>query len=112
MDITKDDSSSSDQLREAFRGMAKDKVRLPLRMRTDDKMYVTELDFQHASLPPETIRFLEEVMPCSTDGNGELEKETTNGATRTYDCRFRVMTVSSEADCLVDNIFLQATFAR
>ena len=30
-DITKDDSSSADQLREAFRGMAGDKVFLQLR---------------------------------------------------------------------------------
>ncbi|CAD6589570.1 MAG: hypothetical protein TREMPRED_005437, partial [Tremellales sp. Tagirdzhanova-0007] len=84
VDITKDDSSSSDQLREAFRGMAKDKV------------YVTELDFQHASLPPVMIRFLEQVMPAAMVRHDELESETTNGATRMYDY----------------NMFLQTTFAR
>ncbi|KAK4688455.1 hypothetical protein P7C73_g1661, partial [Tremellales sp. Uapishka_1] len=51
VEITKDDSSSPDQLREAFRGMA------------EDKPYVTEIDFEHAALPPETVRFLVEVMP-------------------------------------------------
>nr|XP_019011848.1 actin cross-linking [Kwoniella pini CBS 10737]OCF50629.1 actin cross-linking [Kwoniella pini CBS 10737] len=51
VDLTKDDASSPEQLREAFRGMA------------GDKPYVTDLDFQYAQLPKETIRFLFEAMP-------------------------------------------------
>jgi hypothetical protein len=47
---------------------------------------VTDLDFTYASLPKETIRFLEEVMPSAhveedgQNGNGE------GGSGRTYDC--------------------------
>ncbi|WVF70936.1 hypothetical protein IAT40_005731 [Kwoniella sp. CBS 6097] len=51
VDLTKDDASSPEQLREAFRGMA------------GDKPYVTDIDFQYAQLPKETVRFLEEIMP-------------------------------------------------
>ncbi|OCF43214.1 cofilin [Kwoniella heveanensis CBS 569] len=51
VDLTKDDASSPEQLREAFRGMA------------GGKPYVTDIDFQYAQLPKETVRFLEEIMP-------------------------------------------------
>ncbi|WRT65944.1 uncharacterized protein IL334_002895 [Kwoniella shivajii] len=51
VDLTKDDASSPEQLREAFRGMAA------------DKPYVTDIDFQYAQLPKETVRFLVEIMP-------------------------------------------------
>ncbi|EIW72853.1 hypothetical protein TREMEDRAFT_42026 [Tremella mesenterica DSM 1558] len=50
-DITQDDSSSADQLRDAFRGIA------------GDKPYITDLDFKLASLPTETIKFLCETIP-------------------------------------------------
>ena len=78
----------------------------------NEKVYVTELDFQHASLPPVMIRFLEQVMPAAMVRHDELESETTNGATRMYDCRFRVVTEFVGADWMVDNMFLQTTFAR
>ncbi|WWC96692.1 hypothetical protein V866_003564 [Kwoniella sp. B9012] len=55
VDLTKDDASSPEQLREAFRGMA------------GDKPYVTDIDFQYAHLPKETIRFLSEIMPEEKD---------------------------------------------
>nr|ODO02601.1 actin cross-linking [Cryptococcus depauperatus CBS 7855] len=51
VDITKDDASSPEQLREAFRGMAA------------EKPYVTDLDFKYAHLSKETVKFLQETMP-------------------------------------------------
>ncbi|ORY28583.1 calponin homology domain-containing protein [Naematelia encephala] len=69
VDITKDDSSSPDQLREAFRSMA------------GDKPFVTDIDFTQASLPKETIRFLEEVMPLQEGRNPNDE----NASTRYFD---------------------------
>ncbi|WWC88137.1 uncharacterized protein L201_003041 [Kwoniella dendrophila CBS 6074] len=55
VDLTKDDASSPEQLREAFRGIA------------GDKPYITDLDFQYAQLPKEIVRFLSEVMPEEVD---------------------------------------------
>jgi hypothetical protein len=53
---------------------------------------VTDLDFQYASLPKETIRFLEEVMPAATTADGDdphhvNENGSGSGMSgRTYDC--------------------------
>jgi hypothetical protein len=80
-DITKDDSSSADQLREAFRGMAGEKVcSEPLKF-ADEQPYVTDLDFKYASLPPEITRFLSEVMPVVEPVEGH-----TDGSANAYDC--------------------------
>ncbi|RSH92750.1 hypothetical protein EHS25_008196 [Saitozyma podzolica] len=82
-DIMKDDSSSAEQLREAFRGMA------------GDKAYVTDTDFQQAHLPRETIRILGEVMPIAPVlGNGGTGM--VNGSGKQYDY----------------HAFLEKTFAR
>ncbi|ODO11861.1 hypothetical protein I350_00645 [Cryptococcus amylolentus CBS 6273] len=59
VDITQDDASSPEQLREAFRGMAA------------EKPYVTDLDFEYAHLPKETMKYLKEAMPVE---QGELEE--------------------------------------
>ncbi|ORX34112.1 calponin homology domain-containing protein [Kockovaella imperatae] len=64
VDITRDDSSSRDQLHEAFRGMAR------------DKPYVTELDFIHSNLPSDRIKFLQEVMPESKEVDAEAGEST------------------------------------
>ncbi|BEI94756.1 uncharacterized protein CcaverHIS019_0703370 [Cutaneotrichosporon cavernicola] len=52
VEITKDDASSADQLREAFRDVA------------GDKGYVTESDLRFANLSPESVRYLAEAMPA------------------------------------------------
>ncbi|RSH86253.1 uncharacterized protein EHS24_004491 [Apiotrichum porosum] len=52
VEITKDDASSADQLREAFRDLA------------GDKGHVTQQDLKFANLSPEAVRFLSEVMPA------------------------------------------------
>lgn len=84
-DITKDDSSSADQLREAFRGLAGEKVH-SFYHRSDWKLilqpYITELDFKFASLPPETVRFLSEVMPVT-----EQDPDQSDGSSHAYDCK-------------------------
>jgi len=51
-----EDQTSSEQLREAFRGIA------------HDKPYVTELDLQVALLPPGSLDYLREVMPLVPGG--------------------------------------------
>lgn len=56
VEITKDDASSADQLREAFRDLA------------GDKGYVTKQDLKSANLPPDTVRFLSESMPTVQEG--------------------------------------------
>ncbi|OWT40893.1 actin cross-linking [Cryptococcus neoformans] len=75
VNITQDDASSPEQLREAFRGMA------------GEKPYVTDLDFEYAHLPKETVRFLQEAMP-ETSELPELEEgmeRPANGTTKAYD---------------------------
>ncbi|KAF8810979.1 actinin-like protein [Phlegmacium glaucopus] len=61
VDITEDQTASPDQLREAFRGIAK------------DKPFVTELDLRIASLPATAIDFLREAMPSGKNDAGEAE---------------------------------------
>ncbi|WVR05610.1 hypothetical protein IAU60_002632 [Kwoniella sp. DSM 27419] len=77
VDLTKDDASSPEQLREAFRGMAK------------DKPYVTDIDFSYAHLPKETVKFLVEVMPetaMDPGVEGDAESRAPNGhAVRGFD---------------------------
>ncbi|KAF8319071.1 hypothetical protein DL93DRAFT_2053972 [Clavulina sp. PMI_390] len=58
VDITEDQTASSDQLLDAFRGLAQ------------DKPYVTELDLKAALLPPAAIEYLREAMPrTESDAN-------------------------------------------
>ncbi len=54
--------------------------------RADFQPFVTEFDFQHASLPPETIRFLGEVMPSSARSENGEDGEA-NGTEKTFDCK-------------------------
>ncbi|CCL98843.1 uncharacterized protein FIBRA_00849 [Fibroporia radiculosa] len=54
-----EDQTSSEQLREAFRGIA------------SDKPFVTELDLRVAQLPPNAIEFLRDAMPSAQDGTEE-----------------------------------------
>ncbi|RDB17949.1 Alpha-actinin-like protein 1 [Hypsizygus marmoreus] len=60
VDIT-EDQTSSEQLREAFRGIA------------TDKPFVTELDLRIAHLPQPAIDYLREVMPSERNAAGEPE---------------------------------------
>ncbi|KAJ7132945.1 actin cross-linking [Mycena filopes] len=62
VDIT-EDQTSPEQLREAFRGIAA------------DKPFVTELDLRLHHLPAPSIEYLSEVMPRSSDGEGEYDYE-------------------------------------
>lgn len=73
VEITKDDVSSADQLREAFRDLA------------GDKGYVTEQDLKFANLGTETVGFLTSVMPCV-----ETEEEAADAAARKpmFDCEW------------------------
>lgn len=70
MDIT-EDQTSADQLREAFRGIASDKVRpYSVSMIHSDCLrhpqpFVTELDLRVAQLPASAIDYLREVMPIA-----------------------------------------------
>ena len=95
VDITRDDASSLEQLREAFKGMAREKVSAATAadlglMRLFWQPYVTELDFRYASLPSETIKFLEEAMPVS----GGVEGAVVNGDGRCYDCEWHIHLLS------------------
>ncbi|WWD18173.1 hypothetical protein CI109_102622 [Kwoniella shandongensis] len=85
VDLTKDDASSPEQLREAFRGVA------------GNKPYITDLDFQYAQLPKETVRFLEEVMPIeeSPAPLDEGQERPLGGTQRAFDY----------------NLFLEKSFA-
>ncbi|KJA20162.1 hypothetical protein HYPSUDRAFT_142622 [Hypholoma sublateritium FD-334 SS-4] len=56
-----EDQTSPDQLREAFRGIAK------------DKPFITELDLRLAHLPAAAIEYLREAMPLSPNEVGEKE---------------------------------------
>ncbi|KAK8865644.1 hypothetical protein IAR55_000789 [Kwoniella newhampshirensis] len=75
VDLTKDDASSPEQLREAFRGVA------------GDKPYITDLDFEYAQLSKETVRFLEESMPAETDPAPaeEGQERPLSGTQRAFD---------------------------
>ncbi|KAL7423718.1 alpha-actinin [Cryptotrichosporon argae] len=58
-EITKDDSSSAEQLRAAFRGLA------------EDKPYVTELDLRQANVSHEMVRYLASAMPAVEAEDGQ-----------------------------------------
>ncbi|KAK0201954.1 actinin-like protein [Desarmillaria ectypa] len=60
VDIT-EDQTSPEQLREAFRGIA------------SDKLFVTELDLRIAHLPVSSVDYLKEVMPSVRNDAGEPE---------------------------------------
>ena len=70
-----EDQTSPDQLREAFRGIAGDKVRFSLVsdviVADSPQPFVTELDLKVAHLPAAAIEYLREVMPCAPDEIGE-----------------------------------------
>lgn len=79
-----EDQTSPEQLREAFRGIAGDKVCAQFMpdMRTLSSVvtstafpqpFVTELDLRVAQLPVSAIGYLREVMPLVNDGAGEPE---------------------------------------
>jgi len=70
VEITKDDASSADQLREAFRDLG------------GEKGYVTKQDLKFANLPPDTVRFLSEVMPTVQGEQTEDGQSNVLG----YDC--------------------------
>lgn len=53
-----------------------------------EKPYVTDLDFEYAHLPKETVSFLQEAMPEASE-LPELEEgieRRANGTTKAYDC--------------------------
>ena len=79
-----DQTASPDQLREAFRGIAKDKVCNPMRfflfkkttmrkLKRFQQPFVTELDLRIASLPAAAIDFLRQAMPGGRNDSGEAE---------------------------------------
>ena len=84
VDIT-EDQTTPEQLREAFRGIAGDKVRLPDSSSlcealgnlhcTDQLMtrqpFVTELDLRVARLPASAVEYLREAMPSTQNDDGE-----------------------------------------
>lgn len=77
VDIT-EDQTSPEQLREAFRGIAGDKVGMILvhaciETHETFQPFVTELDLRVASLPANAIEYLREAMPPVQNGSGEPE---------------------------------------
>ena len=78
MDIT-EDQTSPEQLRESFRGIASDKVRVVhkfthiSRLIALFQLFVTELDMRLAQLPASAIDYLREVMPSRMNEDGEPE---------------------------------------
>lgn len=77
-----------------------------------EKPYVTDLDFEYAHLPKETVRFLQEAMP-ETSELPELEEgmeRPANGTTKAYDCESSQQ--SSEVHCLYvgRQLFLRSCF--
>ena len=76
-----DQTASPDQLREAFRGIAKDKVRNAFLINdlcaktkpSFPQPFVTELDLRIASLPAAAIDFLSQAMPSGRNDSGEAE---------------------------------------
>lgn len=79
-----------------------------------EKPYVTDLDFEYAHLPKETVRFLQEAMP-ETSELPELEEgmeRPANGTTKAYDCESSQQSI--EVTCLfgADNSFLEVAFAQ
>jgi hypothetical protein len=77
VDIT-EDQTSAEQLREAFCGIAADKVQhasQPFRAPNSlfPQPFVTELDLRVAQLPASAIGYLREVMPSVNNEMGEPE---------------------------------------
>lgn len=79
VDIT-EDQTSPEQLREAFRGIASDKVcelfsvnGYVLIKACASQSFVTELDLRVAHLPVSAIGYLREAMPSVPNEQGELE---------------------------------------
>lgn len=74
-----EDQTSPAQLREAFRGIAADKVSAVAQrscltiLNALRQPYVTELDLRVAHLPASAIEFLRQVMPSSPNDVGEPE---------------------------------------
>ena len=73
-----EDQTSPAQLREAFRGIAADKVSrgcgaVPQCAERLSQPYVTELDLRVAHLPTSAIEFLRQTMPSSQNDVGEPE---------------------------------------
>ena len=65
--------------------------------RADEQPYITELDFQLASLPLETIHFLGENMPRWVDANDARDELV--GKEPSYDCALQTHELSdSNAD--------------
>ncbi|KAF7298852.1 putative actin cross-linking [Mycena indigotica] len=81
VDIT-EDQTSPEQLREAFRGIAADKVTL-------SAPYVTELDLRLHHLPAASIEYLSEVMP-------RAQKDSTAGDAEYYDYELWLDNVSNQ----------------
>jgi len=74
VDIT-EDQTSSEQLRDAFRGIA------------GDKPFVTDLDLKVAMLPQGAIEFLRQAMPQMRTNGGRAEPDGAqpNEGSQTYD---------------------------
>ena len=79
VEITEDQTSPA-QLRESFRGIANDKVRLffillfaAAHSPPQSQPFVTELDLRLAHLPQSSVDYLREVMPSAQNGAGEPE---------------------------------------
>lgn len=75
VDIT-EDQTTPDQLREAFRGIAADKVCITIEVRYQadpalSQPFVTELDLRVAHLPASAVEYLREVMPSTENELGE-----------------------------------------
>lgn len=77
VEITKDDVSSADQLREAFRDLA------------GDKGYVTEQDLRFANLGQETVQFLTSVMPAiDVDEEAPEPQQHESARKPKFDCEY------------------------
>jgi hypothetical protein len=77
-----EDSTSPDQLRESFRGIAHDKVCVLHAFSTSQadtpqtkQPYVTELDLRLAQIPQSTIDFLCQTIPAVRGGGEGTESE-------------------------------------
>lgn len=85
VEITKDDASSADQLREAFRDLA------------GDKGHVTQQDLKFANLSPEAVRFLSEVMPA-VEVEDQAEGLAGSGTSTGFDCELTAVCLTPRAD--------------
>jgi hypothetical protein len=102
VEITKDDVSSADQLREAFRDVA------------GDKGYVTTQDLKFANLPPDTVRFLSDAMPAIESEQSEEDKASGKSNVIGYDCKWKWKKRAESSSAIVntaDHAFLEQAFA-